>query len=126
MVNAIQETLVQSIHSLKRRIMRKIKRTINLSEGAIEEYIQIPLLTDIPKQLETLQIHFPIKELQSSIDFDLIVSHNQAKIEALASVLFRYFNFSIVNHKITNVSLAYNNINKIVVNYNAAFFYFKK
>ena len=61
MVNTIQESSVQFIHSFKRRITIYIKRRINDFEGAIEEYIQKLLLTDMSKQLETLQIHLPIE-----------------------------------------------------------------
>ena len=74
---------------------------MNLFEGAIEEYIETTLLTDMSKQLEILQIHFLIEELESFMYFDFAVSQNQEKIEALSSFLFRYFNFSIGNHKIT-------------------------
>ena len=86
MIKTIQAALIQNAHSFKRRIIRKVKKSIGLLEGAIEQNTNAPLLVDTTKHVETLQMKLPIKDIQEFISFDNIASKNPEQVEALASI----------------------------------------
>lgn len=86
MIKIIETAFIENAHFFKRRIIRKVKKSIDILEGTIEQNTKEPLLVDTTKHVEALKIELPIKDLQEFIFFDNIVSKNPEKIEALASI----------------------------------------